>query len=215
MDIRYPAILKPEETGFFVRFVDLDEAFTEGDTLDEALFNAAEVLTLTLEGRLEENQPVPAPSADVPEAYYIAPDAKVQAALLVRRARGERSLADLARALETSWPASQAPGRSPTLAQPEAARKGRGRAGQAAGAVVRIGRGPAPAPARGSALKPGRVAPVPDPSPPRPPVPNHLRAPGIALPVPAAGRLRASAAVPVRHPQAPNGRGGRAGLASA
>jgi predicted RNase H-like HicB family nuclease len=28
-----------------VRFVDLDDAFTEGATLDEALFNAAEVLS--------------------------------------------------------------------------------------------------------------------------------------------------------------------------
>lgn len=107
MDIRYPALLKPETTGFFVQFVDLEEAFTEGETLDEALFNAVEVLTLTLEARLEENQPIPEPASSVADAHYIAPDAKTQAALLVRRARGERSLAELARALETSWPAAQ------------------------------------------------------------------------------------------------------------
>ena len=60
------------------------EAFTEGETIDEALFNAAEVLTLTLEGRMEENQLIPVPTANVPGAHYIAPDAKTQAALLAR-----------------------------------------------------------------------------------------------------------------------------------
>ena len=84
MQTHYPALLKPEETGFFVQFVDLDEAFTEGETIDEALFNAAEVLTLTLEGRMEENQLIPVPTANVPGAHYIAPDAKTQAALLAR-----------------------------------------------------------------------------------------------------------------------------------
>ena len=87
-----------------MQFVDLDEAFTEGDTMEEALFNASEVLTLTLEGRLSENLPVPVPSKKIKEAHYVAPDAKTQAVMLLREARGERTLSDLARALETSWP---------------------------------------------------------------------------------------------------------------
>ncbi|MFT0534234.1 type II toxin-antitoxin system HicB family antitoxin [Castellaniella hirudinis] len=106
MDVRYPAhITEDPSGGFCIQFVDLDEAFTEGDSMDEALFNAAEVLTLTLEGRLAEGLDVPMPSRDVADAScYIAPDAKTQGALLLRAARGERSVADLARALETSWP---------------------------------------------------------------------------------------------------------------
>jgi antitoxin HicB len=104
MNIRYPAILTPEQGGYVVQFTDLDEAFTEGDTLEEALFNAAEVLTLTLEGRMAEGMDIPAPSARVAGAHYIAPDAKTQSVLLLRQARGQRTLADLARALETSWP---------------------------------------------------------------------------------------------------------------
>lgn len=107
MDIHYPAILTPEEDGYSVRFVDFDEAFTEGDTLEEALFNAIEVLTLTIEGRLEEGMDIPAPSSAVAGARYLAPDAKTQAALLVRLARGDRPLSELARALETSWPAAK------------------------------------------------------------------------------------------------------------
>lgn len=105
MDIRYPALITEEpEGGFCLQFVDLDEAFTEGDTLEELLFNAAEVLTLTLEGRLSEGLAIPEPSRGLEKAHYIAPDAKTQGVLLLRAARGDRSLADLARALETSWP---------------------------------------------------------------------------------------------------------------
>ncbi|MDA8095295.1 MAG: type II toxin-antitoxin system HicB family antitoxin [Betaproteobacteria bacterium] len=107
MDIRYPVICEPEEGGYLVKFVDLEEAFTEGDTMDEALFNAAEVLTLTLDGRMEEGQEVPPPSVGVEGAFYISPDAKTQAALLMRQARGDRPLADIARALETSWPSAK------------------------------------------------------------------------------------------------------------
>lgn len=108
MEIRYPATIEAQQpAGYFVQFVDFADAFTEGETLDEALFNAAEVLTLTLEGRLEEGLDVPRPSADAKGAHYIAPDAKTQAAMLLRLARGERSLAELARALETSWPSAK------------------------------------------------------------------------------------------------------------
>jgi antitoxin HicB len=99
----YPALVTPEAGGYFVAFVDLDEAFTSGETLEAALFNASEVLTLTLSGRMEEGQSVPQPSQNVGDAHYIAPDAKTQAAALLRSARGGRSHADLARALATSW----------------------------------------------------------------------------------------------------------------
>jgi len=44
---------------------------------------------------------------DIHYPAIIAPDARTQAALLVRLTRGDRSLADIARALETSWPAAK------------------------------------------------------------------------------------------------------------
>ncbi|MFZ2648982.1 MAG: type II toxin-antitoxin system HicB family antitoxin [Burkholderiaceae bacterium] len=106
MEIRYPATVEAQKDGsFFVQFVDLPDTFTEGRTREEALFNAAEVLSAMLAWRLDETKDVPAPSPKVKGAYLIAPDAKTQAAMLVRLARGERTLSDLARALETSWPA--------------------------------------------------------------------------------------------------------------
>ncbi len=108
MDIRYPATVESQEDGtWLVQFVDLADTFTEGSTREEALFNAAEVLSAMLAWRLDEAKDLPPPSPKVKGAHYIAPDAKTQAAMLLRLARGERSLSDLARALETSWPAAR------------------------------------------------------------------------------------------------------------
>ena len=125
MDIRYPAVLEPQEGGgFFVRFVDLEGALTDGETLDEALFNAGEALSAMLGWLLDENKPIPVPSPAGAGMYLIAPDARTQAALLIHRTRGDRSLAELARALETSWPSAQRlenPRHSPTLRQLEKA----------------------------------------------------------------------------------------------
>ena len=125
MDIRYPAIIEPQESGgFFVQFVDLEDTFTEGETYEEALFNAAEALSAMMGWRVDGNRTIPEPSQGVEGAVYVAPDAKTQAALLVRHARGVRPLSEVARALETSWPAAKRledPRHYPTLKQLERA----------------------------------------------------------------------------------------------
>ncbi|MBF0213021.1 MAG: type II toxin-antitoxin system HicB family antitoxin [Magnetococcales bacterium] len=108
MDIRYPALLEPQEPrGFFVRFPDLEDTFTEGETEAEALRNASEVLTAMLGWRMESGNPLPDPSVGVKGAWYIAPDAKTQAAILLRRARENQPMAEVARAMETSWAAAK------------------------------------------------------------------------------------------------------------
>lgn len=105
MNISYPAQITPQEGGgFLVQFVDLPDTFTEGQSLEEALFNAAEALSAMLAWHLDEGHVVPWATVGVVGAHYVAPDAKTQAVLLLREARGTRTLADLARALETSWP---------------------------------------------------------------------------------------------------------------
>jgi antitoxin HicB len=104
----YPATVARHADGsFFVQFIDLPDTFTEGRTTEAALFNAAEVLSAMLAWRLDEAKDVPAPTPKIKAAHYIAPDAKTQAAMLLRLARGERTLSELARALETSWPAAK------------------------------------------------------------------------------------------------------------
>jgi len=108
VDIRYPATVAEQTDGtFLVQFVDLPDTFTEGQTKEEALFNASEVLSAMLAWRLDDAKDIPAPSPKIKGAHYIAPDAKTQAAMLLRLARGDRTLSDLARALETSWPAAR------------------------------------------------------------------------------------------------------------
>lgn len=63
MNMIYPAIIEQtEDSRYLVTFPDLEEALTEGETLEEAIFNAIEVLTLTLEGRMEEGLTIPYPS---------------------------------------------------------------------------------------------------------------------------------------------------------
>ncbi len=124
--IRYAAILDTQpEGGFTVTFPDIPEAITEGDDRDAALFNAVEVLTLCLEQRMVDGDPIPA-AHKVKGGVWIEPAAAVQAALLVRLAREVQgmTLADLARALHTSWPSAQRleqPGSNPTLKQLERA----------------------------------------------------------------------------------------------
>lgn len=123
MRIEYPVHITKQDDGYLVAFPDFPEAATDGVTLDEALFNAAEALTLTLEGRADEKLPIPEPSK-IKTRYKIAPAARVQSALLLRKARGKRAKAQIARALDTSWPSVaklENPRHSPTLKQIERA----------------------------------------------------------------------------------------------
>lgn len=60
----YPAIFTPaEDGGFSVVFPDIENCFTCGDNLTEALFMAEDVLALMLYSEYEEvKRPIPAPS---------------------------------------------------------------------------------------------------------------------------------------------------------
>ncbi len=108
MKTSYPALITKQDNGaLLVEFVDLPDTFTEGDTLADALFNGAEVLSAMLGWHLDQGHAISPPSQGVEGAHYIAPDAKTQAALLLREARGDRPMADLARGLDTSWAAAQ------------------------------------------------------------------------------------------------------------
>lgn len=126
MKLEYPYTLEPQETGgFVVQLVDIEEAFTEGMTPEECAFNAAEVLTGILEQRLEDGVEIPLPSKRG-RRPVASPSAAVQTAILLRMARQAegKTLAELARALGTSWPAVQRlekPNANPTLKQLERA----------------------------------------------------------------------------------------------
>ena len=108
MGFAYPAKITPQEGGgLLVEFVDLPDTFTEGETLEDALFNGAEVLSAMLGWHLDQGHAIKSPSQNVVGAHYITPDAKTQSVMILREARGNRPIADLARGLDTSWAAAQ------------------------------------------------------------------------------------------------------------
>ena len=121
MKFQYPARIRADENGrYFVQFLDIEEAITEGETLEEAIFNAQEALTLSLEGRLDEKIDVPLPQTiEEEDIYKIVPSAMVQSALLIHESRKNKlTMAEFARMLQTSWPAAsklENPHNSPSI----------------------------------------------------------------------------------------------------
>jgi antitoxin HicB len=79
MNAAYPYTVEPQESGhYLIQFIDFDDAFTEGATMEEAAFNAAEVLSLIVEQRLADGQAIPLPSPD--DGHLVAyPQASIQA----------------------------------------------------------------------------------------------------------------------------------------
>lgn len=77
-EIQYPARITQEGNDYLIQFVDLHEAHTHGKTLEEALYNASEVLSLCLAGRIEEEQVLPEPlSVPRKHGYLVSPAAEV------------------------------------------------------------------------------------------------------------------------------------------
>lgn len=58
MKYKYPALIIKEDDGFIVEFPDMEDAFTQGDTWEEAYENAEDVLNLILWDREEKNIPI-------------------------------------------------------------------------------------------------------------------------------------------------------------
>ena len=101
----YPARIWQEDEVYYVQFLDLPNGFTYGNTLEEAKEMAADVLTALLSSALEHSEPIPEPGRGGEDVYLIAPEATVQAAILLRMARGERSEEEVAREIGTTWQA--------------------------------------------------------------------------------------------------------------
>jgi antitoxin HicB len=132
MKIAYPYTTDKQKDGrYLVRFGDLPEAFTEGESLDEAAFNASEVLNLVLEQLLADNADIPQPSAA--KGHPIAvPEARIQAALQFNWGLKDsgKTVADIARELGTSWASAQRlqdPKHTPSVRQLERAAKALGK----------------------------------------------------------------------------------------
>jgi antitoxin HicB len=110
--LEYPALFDPdpEAGGFVVTFPDLPEAITQGETEDEAIENAADVLALCLEEYMRRKRDIPAPRkahgrtyrtvrlpalAEAKISLYLAmPEAGVRKADLARKLHCQKSEID-------------------------------------------------------------------------------------------------------------------------
>lgn len=58
----YPAFFTKEQDGYSVNFPDFENAFTEGDTLEEAMEAAQEILGITIADIIESKESLPSAS---------------------------------------------------------------------------------------------------------------------------------------------------------
>jgi antitoxin HicB len=65
--VGYRYMLEPQENGWWlVRFPEIPEALTEGETEEEARISAIDCVIAALEGYMKAGRPVPRPSAPAP-----------------------------------------------------------------------------------------------------------------------------------------------------
>lgn len=80
--MNYPVIVEPDGTTFLVRFPDIPEALTSGDTYEEALQEAQGALITAFEFYFEDQRPIPMPS-DIKSLPTVAVPASIWAKVLL------------------------------------------------------------------------------------------------------------------------------------
>lgn len=131
----YPAKISPDGDGFVVTFRDFENIFTEGDTYEEALFNAQEVLDILLQDMAQDEINIPSPSRCKKDEVPVTVSPEVAVPVLLHKLRLARhfSMADVARTMGVSYQNYQQieSGKNITL-------KSLKRAASALGAIVEI-----------------------------------------------------------------------------
>ncbi len=100
----YPCTVREDQSGHYVvRFRDIPEALTSGETREEALAEAEDCLRSALVGYMLEGRDLPAPSPPSRGAYLVAPPTPtlLKAAVYTVARDGKVKAAALARALGT------------------------------------------------------------------------------------------------------------------
>jgi antitoxin HicB len=108
--IKYPARFKPDkinnQDGYFLQFLDIPNAFTQGYSIDELYDMGQDVLSLILEDYIEENKEIPMPSeVKGDDILYIEPYSKVALPIVVKILRKLNNLSqkDIAEKLGVSY----------------------------------------------------------------------------------------------------------------
>lgn len=109
IELSYGAQIQPDGAGYLVTFRDIENAFTYGETLEEAIFNAQEVLDLMLLDRLEKDEEIPMPSKLRNGEIVITPSPEVVAPALlhIMRMLESRTMADIARTMGVAYQSYQ------------------------------------------------------------------------------------------------------------
>ncbi len=93
----YPATVTEAYPGdFVVRFAEVPEAITGGDTVEAALANAPDALAVAIDGYLERDRSIPAPRPAKDSEYPISLDPEVAARVVLRRAMKELGVTNVA-----------------------------------------------------------------------------------------------------------------------
>ena len=98
----YSAVLMPEEEGgFMVKFIDLPEAITQGNDIEDALAEASDCLEEAIANRIVMGLPIPEPSPLKKGQYAVTLPAQTaaKAALYVALQEAKISKMELARRL--------------------------------------------------------------------------------------------------------------------
>jgi antitoxin HicB len=77
IELSYGARIKRDGKGYLVTFRDIQNAFTYGDTHDEAIFKAREVLDLMLLDCIEKGEEIPKPTAFHKDEIAVSPSPDV------------------------------------------------------------------------------------------------------------------------------------------
>lgn len=103
--LAYPAKITQDTDGFYVTFLDF-EIFSDGDTIEEAVFNAQEALDVTLLGIAETDQEIPTPSKTRSKDIYVvpaSPEVAVPVMLYMSRKNDNKTISDIATTMDVSF----------------------------------------------------------------------------------------------------------------
>ena len=91
--MRYPALFEEAlEGGYVVSFRDIPEAITQGDTEEEAMLMAEDVLRSSMDFYFESKRPVPMPSEMAADEKLVSLPASVSAEVLLLNAMLEQKV---------------------------------------------------------------------------------------------------------------------------
>lgn len=105
LELVYGACIKPDGNGFIVTFRDLSNVFSDGETRDEAIFNAQEALDGVLLEMVAEDLDIPFPSEVQANEQAISVSPEVAAPVMLHMLRIEigQSIASIAQAMEVKY----------------------------------------------------------------------------------------------------------------